>query len=145
MMYVMGQALRWVSDEPFPGLVEVSSTDARGHRWTFIDESAVFGAHLSAETPCPVPVEIGCECVDSGVEEDGREIVVVSTDRPRGIESTDGQTRFAVTRGSSWGRDAPDRSAGPATTQPAQPTHAWMTRGLRRRQAAAFRGTTRRG
>jgi hypothetical protein len=98
MMYLRGQAIRWVSDEPFPGLVEVSMTDARGHRWTFVDKSAVFSALLSAETSYRVPVEIGCELVGSEVGADGREIVVVSTDRPWGIESTDGQTRFAVTR-----------------------------------------------
>jgi hypothetical protein len=39
--FVRTTVVRWVDDEPFPGLVKVELTDATGHRWTFIDKPPV--------------------------------------------------------------------------------------------------------
>jgi hypothetical protein len=38
------EAVRWVSDDPFPGWLEVTFTDAEGHLWKVFDKPAVFGS-----------------------------------------------------------------------------------------------------
>lgn len=42
VMMVRCEAVRWVSDEPLPGIVEVVLTDADGTRWSLVDKAPVF-------------------------------------------------------------------------------------------------------
>ena len=46
-----GRALRWVADEPQPGLIEFSFLDANGLDWRIIDKTVCFhGATFSASS-----------------------------------------------------------------------------------------------
>ena len=84
------EALRWVSDEPHPGLVEVAFTDVEGRRHTFIDKPPVFSTESSvASSAFPAKAAIRVRVVEDG------EPLVVSTDVD-GVESIDGQTEFRV-------------------------------------------------
>jgi hypothetical protein len=40
---VRWHTIRWVSEEPQPGWVEVRMTDAFGREWIFLDKPAIFG------------------------------------------------------------------------------------------------------
>lgn len=92
MLYLRCQAVRWVDDEPFPGLVEVRFVDADGREWSFVDKAAVFedADRLSRSANYPVPVEIRCETVGGDVDP-----VIVSV-APWGLESVEGRAEFKV-------------------------------------------------
>jgi hypothetical protein len=99
MTCVTGVAICWVCDEPWPGLIEVVLTDALGQRWPFVDKCAVFSREwFSAATSYPVVVEIACQELSSYLDDNGEELVVISTETPLEIESTDGQMQFTVFR-----------------------------------------------
>jgi hypothetical protein len=99
MLHLRAKAIRWVADDPFPGLVEVSMTDAHGTDWRFVDKAPVFSVDaLTAETTYPVDVIIACAEVQGATDPDGHELVVVSTATPWGLQTSDGWTRFEVSR-----------------------------------------------
>jgi hypothetical protein len=91
--YLKARALRWVSDEPFPGMVAVEIVDAAGIEREFIDKYPMFGKNpeLGPATPYPMNILIACSVLRDG--EDG---VVVSTAEPWGLEATDGTCEFTV-------------------------------------------------
>ena len=91
---VVCQVVRWVSDEPQPGLVEAQVEDAAGTVWSFIDKEPIF----CAVTPTTYPVAgiIRCTIVATEADSDGREVAVIDTGRPDGVASVDGTTRFRV-------------------------------------------------
>ena len=84
-------AIRWVSDEPQPGWVEVLMTDAYGRTWRFFDKPPIFdaGDPLRNDSEYPVPVVVRVRVLDQG------EPLTVSTD-PDGVESEEGETIFRV-------------------------------------------------
>jgi hypothetical protein len=89
--------VRWVDDEPQPGIVECKLTDRFGKGWTFIEKSAVVSAAaLGSDSAYPQPRLIGCHLITTGLDDSGREFVVVDTELPWGIEADDGTTRFEV-------------------------------------------------
>jgi hypothetical protein len=57
------EVVRWVSDEPIPGWVEVAFTDAAGRRWSLFDKPPIFtdSPDLHRDTPLPFPIELDCE------------------------------------------------------------------------------------
>jgi hypothetical protein len=50
---VVGQAVRWASDEPQPGLVEARLRDVRGRKWVFIGKAAVSDAASGLSPAAP--------------------------------------------------------------------------------------------
>lgn len=55
-------AIRWVDDEPQPGLVEVGFTDAHHQQWTYIDKWPVFSGEDLHPTPAiPSRIETGTD------------------------------------------------------------------------------------
>ncbi|CAM4519571.1 hypothetical protein NONI108955_41360 [Nocardia ninae] len=98
MRYVWCQALRWVDDEPQPGLVEVRLNDIHGDEHVFIDKEPIFtpDSSLGPQTAYPVRVELGCEVLSTRVLHDGRTAHTITTVRPWDIESVTGQTEFEV-------------------------------------------------
>lgn len=83
--------VRWVADEPQPGLVQAELTDASGRIFRFIDKAAIFSSDgLLPTSPYPVTGAIRCEivCRSGG-------ILIIDTGRPDGVESG-GQSRFRV-------------------------------------------------
>ena len=57
-----GLAVRWVSDEPQPGWVEVQCVDALGRTWSFFDKPPIFSesAHWSESAMFPIETTVEC-------------------------------------------------------------------------------------
>jgi hypothetical protein len=87
------------TDEHFPGWVACSFIDAAGALHLFEEKvPVVTEENLRAESDYPREGIIGCEVISSRCEADGRELVLVDTEKPWGIESKAGTTRFEVNR-----------------------------------------------
>ncbi|MEU6510551.1 hypothetical protein [Streptomyces sp. NPDC046942] len=93
------EAVRWVDDEPFPGIVEVRFIDATGHCWSLIDKCAIFAqlGELTPDSAYPVEVTVACVVQSDAVGTAGDEIVTVSTS-PDSVATLDGQDTFTVRR-----------------------------------------------
>jgi hypothetical protein len=85
-------AVRWVSDEPQPGWVEVLLTDTDGRTWQFFDKPPIFDAtgRLTSSSTFPAPVVMRVRVIEEG------DPMTVSTHEPDGIASEEGQTVFRV-------------------------------------------------
>jgi hypothetical protein len=91
------ELVRWVSDEPQPGLVEARLVDADGVEWSFVDKVPIFTeAAVSATTTFPVPGGIRCEV--RGVREDGSGREILDLELRDGVETSDGASRLGVRR-----------------------------------------------
>jgi len=88
-------AIRWVNDEPFPGWVEVSFTDADGRSWSVFDKPPIFGASTELTPDAPYPVAVLLDCVILSVDADR---VTISTLTPWGVSTEDGRSEFTVLR-----------------------------------------------
>lgn len=90
------QIVRFV-DDSFPGFVECEFTDANGRIHRIIEKAPVVSAQtLCAESTFPQLGEIECEVGENGRDDAERSLVTVSTARPWGISSTEGQTSFVL-------------------------------------------------
>ena len=90
MAAIACRLVRWVADDPQPGIVEAELTDVDGRRWAFIDKVAVFtSATVSSATAFPVDGIIHCQVVGRNASD-----VIVSTATPDGVESD--RTTFTV-------------------------------------------------
>jgi hypothetical protein len=73
------QLVRWVGDEPQPGLVEAQLQDVHGRYWTFVDKWPIFTSQsLSASSSFPVEGALPCQ-VGSDVADSAGAIVAVMT------------------------------------------------------------------
>jgi len=89
--------VRYISDEPQPGIVECKLEDVHGRQWLFVEKTAIVSAQpLDADTSYPQKGVIAAEIVGRSVDATGRETVRVDTDRPWHVESVDGVTQFEV-------------------------------------------------
>ncbi|MFJ8011019.1 hypothetical protein [Streptomyces sp. NPDC096339] len=97
MVFLRCEAVRWVDDEPQPGLVEVRFTDAHHKQWAFVDKSLLFsaGEDLLPESHYPVEVGILCDILTTGTAADTADVVKISVS-PWGLETLDGQDEFEV-------------------------------------------------
>src|ERR1700677_1887837 len=96
MTEVRCRVVRWVADEPQPGLVEAQLTDADGRVWSLIDKEPIFCRDpVSRETVFPVPAVIRCRVLARKIRPDGQEIVTIDTANPDGVDS-DGVTIFTM-------------------------------------------------
>jgi hypothetical protein len=97
MTAVACQVVRWVADEPQPGLVEAQLTDSDGRLWRFIDREPIFWSQAAVTrlSHFPVAGAIRCQIIGHEVLADGREVVTVDTGRPDGVDS-EGVTIFRV-------------------------------------------------
>jgi hypothetical protein len=92
------QVVRWIADEPQPGLVEAQLTDADGQLWSFIDKEPIFCRDpVGKHAPFPVAGVIRCQVIDHEAGADGHEVEVITIDtgRPDGVDSA-GNTIFRV-------------------------------------------------
>lgn len=82
-----------VSDDPFPGIVEVQLIDGSGKVWTFVYKYPMFIAtgSFGPTSDYPTPLEIACTVVKRTSER-----VLVSTGLPFGIETVDGVSDFTL-------------------------------------------------
>jgi hypothetical protein len=90
------QIKRFVDDHQ-PGFVECVLVDADGRRHEFIEKGPVVSAaNLWSDSVYPQPGCLGCAIDREWVDELGRCLVQVSTERPWSIESIAGETKFTV-------------------------------------------------
>ncbi|MEU1232005.1 hypothetical protein [Streptomyces sp. NPDC005828] len=93
MVFLRCEAVRWVDDEPQPGLVEVRFADAHQQQWAFVDKWSVFtGDNLTPDSDYPVEVGILCSILTTDNTTDTVTISVA----PWGLESLDGRVEFEV-------------------------------------------------
>jgi hypothetical protein len=80
MMYLRCQALRWVDDEPQPGIVEVAFPDAEGEPQVMIDKCAIFDADniLHPQASYPVSLELPVEIVDRRATDAHGDLIAVA-------------------------------------------------------------------
>jgi hypothetical protein len=84
-------------DDAQPGWVECVLTDAAGRRWVFFEKVPIVTAEpLDADSTHPSPGVIACEVVWRELDAAGRGVAKIDTERPFGVASTDGETRFVV-------------------------------------------------
>jgi hypothetical protein len=84
-------------DEHQPGFVECALVDAHGFRHLFHEKSPVVSEeNLLSTSQYPRPGVIACEVQEQWQDAEGRSLVQVTTERPFGVESTSGQSRFVV-------------------------------------------------
>src|SRR4051812_8270211 len=87
--------VRWVDDEPWPGIVECKLADRFGKDWTILEKHAVVSvAGLSSDSAYPQPGTIACRFITGGIDNNGREFAIVDTDQPWTVEADNGNTRF---------------------------------------------------
>ena len=100
MTQVRCQAVRWVSDDPQPGVVEVQLTDADGAVWSFVEKFYVFNADddVWLGAVYPFEVQVDCEIVSRHADAGGRDLVTIST-APAYVETEAGRDQFTVTPG----------------------------------------------
>jgi hypothetical protein len=96
VVFLRCEAVRWVDDEPQPGLVEVRFTDAHDQQRAFIDKWPVFsGEDLHPDSSYPVEVRILCDVLATCSSSDMTDTVRISV-APWGLESLDGRIEFKV-------------------------------------------------
>jgi len=94
--HVRAEITRWVNDD-FPGFVECRFKDRFDREWTCVEKAPVVSsANLSSENQYPQPAFIACEVLSQNRDESGREITIISTEKPWSIESLDGTSCFQV-------------------------------------------------
>ena len=99
MVGVKVKIIRYISDDPQPGIVECEFLDAHGRRWSVIEKTAIVSTEdLDANTSYPTQGVIACEIVRRATDEKRREIVTINTERPWSVESVEGMTQFEVPR-----------------------------------------------
>jgi len=97
MLGIRVKILRYISDEPQPGIVECQLEDAHGRRWSLVEKTAIVSTeHLDARASYPQRGVVAGEIVRRSLDDAGREIIRISTERPWHVESVDGVTEFDV-------------------------------------------------
>lgn len=96
MTAIACQVVRWVADEPQPGLVEAQLTDADGRLWRFIDKEPIFCSDMIGRlAQFPVAGAIRCQIIGHETLSDGRQVVTIDTSSPDSVDSG-GVTVFRV-------------------------------------------------
>ncbi len=90
-------ALRWVSDEPQPGVIEISVFDAYGQDHRVFEKDIVTSSPLTKDAPFPIEFWIEAETHDAS---DG----YVKAILPWRMETTTGETELTLFASSSCPR-----------------------------------------
>lgn len=87
-------------DEHFPGFVECAFVDAEGVRHAFVEKvPIVSGANLNDESGYPQVGYIDCIVEKRWLDELGRSLVRINTNKPWSVESVSGTTTLVVYEG----------------------------------------------
>ena len=96
MFTVAIKIVRYISDAN-PGFVAGELVDTYGQVHTFEDKVPVIAVgYPNAESDYPCDGVLGCEVVERWVEDDGRKLVRIDTEKPWDIASTDAKYHFVV-------------------------------------------------
>jgi hypothetical protein len=91
------QIVRFVADEPQPGIVACEFVDVDGHRLTLIDKVPMCsGERLDAKSTYPQPGAVRCEALAKWRDDNGRDVVRITIALPDHIESSEGVSEFIV-------------------------------------------------
>ena len=91
------QIVRWVDDDPQPGIVACEFEDAEGRRHTVIEKQVMATeTSLDAGSAYPQPGVIPCEILSRWRDSEGRELARITAERPYSIETTEGLSEFVV-------------------------------------------------
>lgn len=107
MMYLKCEIVRWLADDPQPGVVEACLIDAEGRHWSFADKVAIFDmtGTVGPASSYPQPGLIRCEALDASCEAGPMEMIV-TTLRPDGVSTEAGHSTFRVELAQlSWSRE----------------------------------------
>lgn len=97
MKALLVEIIRYISNEPQPGIVECRLIDANGVTWTFIEKTAVVSdQQIDEHSVYPQSGVIACEIVAKTQDESGSEILLVDTTKPWGVTTTTGESKFKV-------------------------------------------------
>ena len=97
MLGIKVSIVRYISDEPQPGIVECHLDDVYGRRWSFVEKTPIVSKEpLDAHSTYPQQGVIAGEILRRSRDAGGHEIVRVDTERPWHVESVDGMTQFDV-------------------------------------------------
>jgi hypothetical protein len=89
--------IRYISDEPQPGVVECELKDAHGIRLSIIEKTACVSAdHLSAHSTYPQQRLVACEAIGRSRDATGREVIRIGTDSLLVVDSVEGATQLEV-------------------------------------------------
>ena len=84
--------VRYISDDPQPGIVECQFQDAYGRRWSFIEKTLVVSVQqLDAHSVYPQRGVTPCRIVQRFSDAAGREVIRIDC-----VESVEGVTEFEV-------------------------------------------------
>jgi hypothetical protein len=96
MFSLVIQVERFV-DEHFPGFVGCALTDADGVRHEFVEKVPVVSTRdLRSSSLYPQAGHLDCIIEEEWMDELGRSLVRVNTEKPWAVESVAGKTRFKV-------------------------------------------------
>lgn len=85
------------ADEHFPGFVECALIDSEGIRHEFVEKVPVVSRlNLNAESEYPRSGHIDCTIEGTWLDEQGRRVVRVNTEKPWSVASVAGRTVFTV-------------------------------------------------
>ena|ERR1700680_5349765 len=97
MLGIKVTIVRYISDEPQPGIVECQLEDAHGRRWSFVEKTVIVSSeHLDAQTIYPQRGVVAGEVIHRSIDAAGREVICINTERPWHVESVEGVTQFEV-------------------------------------------------
>jgi hypothetical protein len=89
--------IRKYVDPANPGWVECTLLDAAGREVRFVEKvPVVTEADLGPDSPYPQTGVIACEVLETRQDAEGRELATISTVKPWGVESAEGETEFEV-------------------------------------------------
>jgi hypothetical protein len=84
--------VRYISDDPQPGIVECQFQDAYGRQWSFIEKTLVVSVEqLDAHSVYPQRGVTICKIIKRFPDATGREVIRIVT-----VESVEGVTQFDV-------------------------------------------------
>src|SRR5262245_4564730 len=96
MVGVKVTIVRYVRDDQ-PGWVECELFDAHGRRWVFVEKVPIVTADdLDATSAYPQPGFVAGEIVGRSQDASGCALIQIDLERPWGVESVEGETRFEV-------------------------------------------------
>jgi hypothetical protein len=89
--------IRKCVDPAVPGWVECTLVDAAGREVRFVEKVPVLTeADVGPDSPYPQTGMIACEVLKTRQDAEGRDLATISTMKPWGVESAEGQTEFEV-------------------------------------------------
>ena len=96
MLNVHVEITRFVADDQ-PGWVECRLVDAHGRVHLFAEKAPIVSSRsLDRHSSYPCTGMIACTLIDRRIDADGRELLVVDSERPYGISSREQVQRFVV-------------------------------------------------